>query len=75
MEHAFEVYTQAGIEIARYPHTEDKQTLQESILQRLESESWYRVRYHVCHNVARRPCQPWQLVAEHGDVPDDETTD
>ena len=72
MEHAFEVYTQAGIEIARYPHTEDKQTLQDGILQGLEFEPWYRVRYHVCRNQERKPCEQWYIVAEHGDVPEDD---
>lgn len=75
MEHAFEIYTPDGKTVERYPYVQDKQTLQDGILDRVASEPWYRVRYHECYNIARRPCKPWQVVAEHGDVPDDETAD
>lgn len=72
MEHAFEVYTQGGVTVERHPYDNDKQALQDDILVRLESEPWYRVRYHVCRNQERKPCEPWQMVAEHGDVPVEE---
>jgi hypothetical protein len=71
VEHTFELYTPDGKTVERYPFVQEKQMLQESILQRLQSESWYRLRYHVCRNQERKPCEHWYIVAEHGDVPED----
>ncbi|TDQ39240.1 hypothetical protein [Aureibacillus halotolerans] len=72
MIHSFEVYSPSGIEIKEYDTSKTKEQCVTEIVDSLKSVKWYRIRYHLCHNEEQKPCDPWQLEHEHGNIPDPE---
>lgn len=57
MKVVYELYYPGGIELSE---TEPS----------LPDTEWYRIRKHVCRHDEGKPCDPWEVVAEYGDVPE-----
>ena len=54
--------------------TDTKEKCIEDIEEKLEDLEWYKIRYHQCrHDVEgkgrNKPCDPWQIEKEKGEVP------
>lgn len=72
MEHAYEIYTASGSTVKNYPASDDRSTIEAGLINGLGSETWYRLRYHLCGNSVQSPCQPWEDVKEKGTLPVEE---
>ncbi|SDM23097.1 hypothetical protein [Bacillus sp. OK048] len=38
----------------------------------VNNEEWYQINYHECYNDEGKPCEPWETVAQKGELPQGE---
>ncbi len=66
---AFEINSPQGNFLRQYPEGTDIQTKTTEFVQEVENEEWYQVKHHDCYHDEGKPCQPWVIVAEKGELP------
>ncbi len=72
MFHKFKITAESKEEIRSYSVSRNKEEILGDIESELATDEYYRVEYHKCKHDIPKPCKPWEVVAEKGEVPEAE---
>lgn len=68
---AYEIKSPQGRYLREYPATIDVEAKTSQIEQEVIAEEWYQISIHNCYHDEGQPCEPWQVVASKGEVPEE----
>ena len=66
---AFEIKSPQGVYLRQYPAGTNIQEKTAEFAEEVQSEEWYQIKQHECYHDEGKPCQPWVVVAEKGNIP------
>jgi hypothetical protein len=66
---AFQIQSPQGVFLRQYPEDTNIQTKTAEFIQEVQAEPWHQISYHHCYHDEGKPCEPWEVVAEKGEIP------
>lgn len=72
MFHKFRITAESINETRSYSVNRDKEMILIDIENELENDEWYQIKYHKCNHDIPEPCKDETIVAEKGEIPEEE---